>query len=146
MVKRWFAVGLGVLATLLAGCSSFGKHWRDMETRPAAADALAGRWQGEWRSEPSGHSGKLRCLIRPLPGEPGRYQATFQAKWMTLFTFEQPAVLSVEPTPTGVRFSGESDLGSWGVYRYDGSVEGAAFHATYQTANDHGTFRMTRLD
>jgi hypothetical protein len=137
---------LGLLSTLGGGCSSFDRQWKAQHLSPASTDPMVGRWEGRWRSEPSGHQGRLRCLIDPVAGKPGHYQATFQARWGGIFTFHQPAVLTVQGQEPVTRFSGDCDLGSWGVYRYDGTVQGRDFSATYTTANDHGTFAMTRLD
>ncbi len=59
---------LGVLVCLaavfsLAGCSTFERDWRDARLTPRLQDDLAGRWEGTWRSEATGHNDHTWAVI-----------------------------------------------------------------------------------
>ena len=51
------------------------------------ADRLAGRWDGEWVSEASGNSGRLRAIISPVDEKTYHvdYDATFLTPWAALY-------------------------------------------------------------
>ena len=55
--------------------------------------------------------------------------------------------MTVREEKEAIAFSGEADLGSMagGVYTYDGRVSDEAFHSTYKSSGDHGTFDMHRV-
>jgi hypothetical protein len=95
-------------------------------------------------SQANGHSGKLRCLISPLPENV--YQARFHAKYMKIFSFSYTVNLEARRTNDTFNFTGSADLGALGgVYRYGGHAEGTNFFSTYSSKYDHGTFQMRRL-
>jgi hypothetical protein len=132
---------------LAPGCGAirFKRAWARHETPPGAT-LLEGRWQGTWSSEWNGHSGRLRCIV--TAGEPGRFEAWFYSNY-SLFFFQYRTELTATGTPDGrLTFEGQEDLGSMagGLYRYDGAVDGDAFHATFTAENgDHGVFEMMRV-
>ncbi|MBI3855410.1 MAG: hypothetical protein HY293_06940 [Planctomycetes bacterium] len=135
---------------LVAGCSSFDRDWDSW--RPTSAQAvspLAGRWEGIWHSDASGHEGSLRCLITSQNSAyHARYDATYT--WCCLpLGFEY--TLPVEAVGDGrtVRLRGGAELGCWiagGWYEYEGIVEQGEFIASYHSSFDHGIFRMKRLE
>jgi len=133
-----------MFVVLGAGCSSFNDQWRKTAQNPAPTNDIQGRWQGRWISEPSGHSGKLRCLILKMPDD--IYQARFHAKYGQIFSFEYTVPLKVQRTGETFHFSGEANLGRFagGVYRYDGHANGTNFFSDYSSKYDHGTFTMRR--
>ena len=77
----------------------------------------------------------------------GGFLAWFDSTY-GIFSFRHKALfLLTEDTPERIRFEGEEDLGAMfgGVYRYEGTIVGDEFEATYQAENDdHGVFSMTR--
>ena len=79
-----------------------------------------------------------------MPGNSLRVFSTFAV----VLSFQYETVFTVVDASSGLlRFQGQEDLGSvaGGVYRYDGTVEGDRFHATYTAENgDHGVFEMRR--
>ena len=109
---------------------------------------MEGRWKGEWRSEWNGHSGGLRCLLRPK--EDGRYSAWFYSTYALILFFQYETEFQVATEEDGTQlFVGEQDLGQMvgGVYRYEGTVVGDQFQATFQAENgDHGVFEMRRVE
>ena len=135
-----------LLATLLAGCSSFNRDWKAAAAGGAASDPLAGRWEGTWRSDVNAHTGELRCLITPATN--GTYTARFQAKYRKLvqLTFSYTVSLAVTNREDGHHFQGEADLGwlAGGRYPYRGRATATRFHSTYACPHDHGIFEMTR--
>lgn len=140
------------LALLATGCGAlrFQRAWSSFERSAKGADELGveGRWRGEWRSERDGHSGGLRCLMTACDEE--RYRAWFYSTYAGILFFQYETELRVTAREPGlVRFAGEQDLGAaaGGVYRYEGSVEGERFTATYRAENgDHGVFELRRVE
>ena len=140
------------LACLIAviwftGCSTFERDWRDARLTPRLQDDLAGRWEGTWRSEASGHNDQLRAVI--AMGSNGVYSTRFHARYkkgIFRFSFGYSVPLNVAQTNDTYQFHGEADLGwlAGGIYRYEGSGTGTNFFSTYRCKYDHGTFQMTR--
>ncbi len=139
------AAGALLLAAslLLAGCSTFDHDWH-LAAHPAVAGGLAGRWQGTWQSDDSGHNDRLRCLMTQTAE--GQYSARFHAIYRGTFTFSYTVPLRAEETAGRLAFRGEADLGwlAGGIYHYEGWAEGTNFFSTYRCKYDHGTFRMGR--
>ncbi|MBI3867483.1 MAG: hypothetical protein HY299_03045 [Verrucomicrobia bacterium] len=135
-----------LLSLLLGGgCSSFNYEWRQtVKKSDAPQDAKLGPWEGAWTSEPSGHSGRLRCLLSP--GGPTGTQARFRATYARILTFEYKVPLRMTPQSDGQKFEGSANLGklAGGVYSYDGFLSSTQFFSTYKCRYDHGVFRMTR--
>lgn len=142
---RWpLHLSILLLALLGSGCSPFHGAWRAAGKQATPADDVVGRWQGSWKSDPSGHTDKLRCLVTKL--DDTRYQAWFHAKYHTIFSFAYKVELRVEKLTNEFQFNGSADLGTLagGVYNYDGHANGTNFFSTYNSKYDHGTFQMTR--
>ena len=142
---NFLAQSLVLLTSLLfaSGCSSFNYDWNHAAATPPAND-LSGRWQGTWRSEVTGHTDQLRCIVTKT--DPATYEARFRAKYHTVLSFSYTVPLKVEKTVTGYKFSGQADLGAMagGLYQYDGHAETTNFFSTYSSKDDHGTFQMGR--
>ena len=137
---------LAYLLALLfvAGCSGFGREWKNAALRPEPARALAGRWEGHWMSQQNKHNGKLRCIVTVSTNDV--HIARFHAKYWRILSFGYTVPLRVQSSNGVYRFEGEADLGSFagGVYRYAGTVAGTNWNSTYQSRADHGYFRMSR--
>ena len=137
-----------VLAPLLVcGCSRFESDWRTPALRNVpSGDPLEGRWKGNWKSTPSGHSGSLRCIMTRVDDD--TYRARFNASWALLLRFEYAVDMQVERRDGVAYFKGAADLGkamkSLGVYHYDGHADGRVFHSTYKSPKDQGYFQMKR--
>lgn len=155
MHYRTFAA-LAVVALTATGCS-FDRQWRDLKRAQAvaddaqptagAADPLAGRWEGKWVSERTGHSGRLRAIITPVDST--TYRVRYDAMYMGLLRFGYGMDLTASPgggKGGPITFAGEEDLGrlAGGVYRYKGTADGAKFHSLYESRDDNGYFEMTR--
>ena len=136
-----------VAAICLNGCSTFERDWRDAALTPRLQDDLAGRWEGTWRSEVSGHNDELRAVV--AKGSNGVYSTHFHARYkkgLFRFSFSYSVPFEVRQTNDTYQFHGEADLGwlAGGLYRYEGSATGTNFFSTYSCKYDHGTFQMTR--
>ncbi len=134
-----------LLLFALVGCSQFGREWRAAARPPVPTDSLAGRWEGRWVSEVSGHTGRLRALLTPT-GE-HTWRAHFHARYAGLFTFGYTVELRATNDAAGVaHFGGSADLGrlAGGVYTYAGRADATNFLARYESRSDHGRFEMGR--
>jgi hypothetical protein len=134
-----------VLGACLAGggCSSFNAAWRQ-SAFSEPKEELQGRWQGVWKSQATGHTDKLRCLIAKM--QDGTYSARFHAKYKKVLSFGYTVPLKAEREDGTWKFEGQADLGwlAGGVYRYEGSATGTNFFSTYTSKYDHGTFEMLK--
>lgn len=105
---------------------------------------MEGRWQGRWLSSSNGHTGALRCLISKLDDE--TYQCRYRANYQWLFRFEYAVPLTVREADGSYHFTGQADLGTLagGIYKYEGTISGETFRATYDSRYDRGVFEMSR--
>lgn len=136
------AMSLALLGA--TGCSRFERDWRAAGKEPAPAGEIRGRWQGTWHSEPTGHTGKLRCLLTPISKE--KYEARFHAKYKRVLSFRYTAEFTGSKSNEVFYFSGNADLGklAGGVYHYEGHVAPTNFFSIYRAKYDRGTFQMQR--
>ena len=139
-----------LMTTLLAGgCSSaFQREWKrsavaDSGSR-AAEDHLSGRWKGSWKSDKSGHSGGLRCIVTPTGDD--TYRARFDATYALLLRFGYTMEMTADAREDVTYVAGEQDLGKryGGVYEYDGESDGRTFRINYRTKSDYGHFALKR--
>jgi hypothetical protein len=137
-------VSLLALLLVASGCHSFNREWKQAAGQPTPPNDIQGRWQGTWKSDSSGHTDKLRCLITREDNQ--EYTARFHAKYHKLLSFSYTVPLEVEKTGDEFKFSGEADLGwkAGGVYHYEGHANATNFFANYTSKYDHGIFQMTR--
>lgn len=145
---------LTLLVCCAAGGCSFDRRWRNLSRDASAtpqtssmglADPLAGRWEGKWVSEQTGHSGQLRAIVDRV--DANTYHIDYDAWFFGVlrYTHGMNVTATRETGADAIRFQGEENLGSLaGVYRYDGTADGRAFKSTYQSKDDHGTFEMKR--
>ena len=164
---------IALLMPLLSiGCSSFEREWKKSTTPPGLAEARStalrpkahpardqhapparleeGAWTGMWSSTGTGHSGKLRCLVKVIPpgesGPPETAQFTYHAVWGVfsgVFQTTQP----IEPQQNNSLLSaGSWKLPRWagGQYDYDMSLTGSRFEGVWSGGGDTGTFQLAR--
>lgn len=135
----WMLISLSWLTT---GCSTFNRDWGKAADLPATD--IHGRWQGTWKSDASGHSGRLRCILKRLSAE--EYQARFHAKYQKIFSFSYTVVLPGTSIDGAFQFTGDANLGWYagGKYHYEGRITATNFFSTYHCKSDYGSFRMSR--
>ncbi|WP_138087703.1 hypothetical protein [Phragmitibacter flavus] len=110
---------------------------------------LSGAWQGTWRSEGTGHHGKLRAIVSPDPDpkQPNAWTFRYHATWAKFLSGGYKAHHIATPQPDqSYKISGEQNLGKLfgGIFKYDGNATSTHFKATYQSKADHGVFELTR--
>lgn len=144
-----------LILTLLPSCGSdFRKAWKcDMCPAPPPANGVAGKWQGTWHSDATGHRGKLRCVVSGELEE-GKFYAKgdhtffYHATWKTILSGSYKAIHNVRKQKDGsYRFTGDHKMPDWagGLYHYEGTIKGDEFKANYKSAMDHGTYTMKRV-
>ncbi len=143
LVRR--AAALGILL-VLSGCASFERTWT--AHRVEGHDAFTGRWEGKWTSAKhhtasgAASGGRLRCILTKQDAR--HYEAQFRANWLS-FASSYTVPLQAERHGGELRIRGEHNLGALlGVYKYDGRVTPAHFHASYDSSYDRGAFEMVR--
>ncbi len=132
------------LAVLTSGCSTFNYEWRREARKATPTNDIAGRWQGRWLSEATGHNDALQCLITRESED--RYRARFRATYERVLHFSYTVMLDAKPGTNSVEFHGSADLGrlAGGVYQYDGHATPTNFFSRYKAKQDRGTFQMER--
>jgi hypothetical protein len=148
-----FMAALAMLSLAGASCSNFERDWRAaVDHRPSRSTGIEGPWEGTWTSEPTGHHGKLRCIVGGESSTARRAIArdrTFQyhATWGKLlsgtFTTVQPVI---EKSPAHFQSEGDWALPRWAGGKYHYRIEGtpSEMRATYRSGVDHGTFHLVR--
>jgi len=133
-----------VLGTVLSGCSTFHREWKQAATQPTPSDDITGRWQGTWQSEVTGHHGTLGCVVSKE--SPEKYRFLYHATWKKIFHGTYTVVEEVQRKGNAFEMNGSADLGTvyGGRYQYDGQATPTNFFSTYRAKEDHGTFLMTR--
>lgn len=127
---------------LLSGCSlTFHRHWN---VAPVPPDSIEGQWEGLWKSDVNGHTGRLRCIVTRIADD--QYRARFQAVYWKLFRFTHTVVLETRETDGSHTLHGSANLGWWagGEYKYEGETTATEFTARYESSRDHGVFEMRR--
>jgi hypothetical protein len=144
MAKGFALLAVLLPALLAGGCSTFNRDWRAAGKQPIPPDAITGRWEGAWKSDASGHTGKLRGLVSKV--DETHYRVNFRAAYRHFLHFSYAVPLAVDQGDGVWHFSGEEDLGglAGGVYRYEGQATPTNFFSTYRSQYDHGTFEMAR--
>ena len=135
-----------VVLVLGSGCGTlkYNRAWKAF-AGSGETHGLEGRWQGGWESQWNGHSGGLRCMMTRQ--DEAHYRGWFHSTYAFFLSFQHTTDFTVEVEDGTYRFRGEQDLGEMagGVYRYEGTVTGDSFQATYEAENgDHGVFEMQR--
>ena len=162
---RWV---LPLLALVLFGSQqgcraiSFDRDWQRSALTaatapsPTAGPDLAGKWEGTWHSEGTGHTGRLRAIMEQPSAsnaEQGVYVARFDAIWGGIFRFGETIRLNTHPTPpttaqpAKLTFDDTHDLGwlAGGKYQFSGEATQDRFTCHYKSGADHGTFEMKRV-
>lgn len=133
-----------VVVMTLASCNgAFHKEWKAALTRPVKPGNIAGAWEGTWRSEFNGHTGRLRCVVPE--GTKSKPEFHYHATWAKVFSGSMKAVHHLRQQPNGVSFRAQHNLGTYGDFIADGTITDQKFSARYQAAGDQGMFEMQRL-
>lgn len=139
-----FRTGFLMLSLLATGCSTFQSDWKTLVSQPVRTASIEGCWDGTWKSDVNGHTGRLRCILTKQAA--GTYQARFHAQYNQILSFGYTVTLTGQATGTTFTFNGEANLGWWagGRYQYAGEISPTNFFSTYECRYDHGIFQMYR--
>jgi hypothetical protein len=141
---------LAAAALAFAGCSTFNYEWRQAAKKPMPTNAITGRWEGHWFSEPTGHRDRMRALVTSVDTThyDVKFHAAYKSETFKIITvhFGYTVRMEARPGPNGIAFHGSEDLGAiaGGVYTYDGYANATNFFSTYEAKRDRGTFEMKR--
>ena len=140
-ITRWWPLGLGLLTLVLAGCASRPPT----STQAVPGDAFTGGWAGTWRSEKTGHHGRLRCLL--TKAGPNVYEAAFHAQW-AIFSSSYTVPFHTRREGARLLFAGEHRLPAifGGMYRFHGSATPEFFESQYASGYDYGIFTMRKVE
>lgn len=122
----------------------FQRLWKEAVSGPLPEDRVLGPWVGSWLSEPSGHTGSLRCIVRDVDSE--SFRAAFHAVYWKVFWMTYEPRLDCHPVADGYQLRGAWKLPGpfGGEFAYEGIVTPSAFRARYRSVGDHGTFELRR--
>ena len=131
----------------LSSCSGirFERDWKQALTHPTPAPA--GCWEGHWKSDANGHTGKLRCLVETSGTDPldlkFRYLATWQEFLQATFTINCRAVAQGAGR---WKVTGTKDLGSMlgGAFSHQGAITPQTIRARYTSRLDQGVMELER--
>jgi hypothetical protein len=144
------------IVLVLASCSiGYNGKWKKsaVETLTHPPKDLSGAWEGSWRSESDGHTGRLRAIATRVPGKStlaAAYDFQYEATWKKVLSACITARHTLTPPypkkPGDVmHLTGEKNLGGLGgVFRFTGTATPSTFHADYSSKWDHGVFEMKR--
>ena len=144
MLKKLVYVSTIFILTFMTGCSTFNQAWKKNGPALSSTNDMSGRWVGVWKSAPSGHTDKLKCIM--TKEDETHYKAWFHAKYRKIFTFEYTVNLTANKNGDEFKFEGEANLGklAGGVYHYLGTATPEDLKATYSCKYDHGVFELQR--
>jgi hypothetical protein len=132
------------LAVVVSSCSGgFGQRWREA-AKSSNASGIEGRWDGTWRSESNGHTGRLRCIVSPTQ-QANVYKFHYGGTFAKVIGFQYTVDHAVQRLGRTWTMEGKSDLGSMGgLFSYEATVQDGVFRATYRSKEDRGGFDMKR--
>ncbi|MGV3659784.1 MAG: hypothetical protein ACO1TE_06360 [Prosthecobacter sp.] len=115
--------------------------------KPGHVEPVAGRWDGTWHSDASGHHGRLRCVVSHPKNAAGDREFFYHATWMGFLSGGYKATHHVQQQGPVHVFKGEHKMPDWagGFYHYDGTISNGEFKANYKSSADHGTYTMKRV-
>ena len=128
-----------------SNCARYQKQWdKAVLNADIPHSSITGAWTGSWKSTPTGHTGKLKCIIQEK--KDGQYEFYYWATWARVISGGFRITCSVNKKNEKWTFNGEKDLGSLGGnFNHQGKGNINKIEASYQSdRGDHGTFTLTR--
>lgn len=128
-----------------SNCARYQKQWDEAVLNADIPHSnITGAWTGSWKSTPTGHTGKLKCIIQEK--KDGQYEFYYWATWARVISGGFRITCSVNKKNENWTFNGEKDLGSLGGnFNHQGKGNINKIEALYQSdRGDHGTFTLTR--
>ena len=136
-----------LLAFGLSSCAGarFDHEWKRGSVQKA--QDLTGNWEGKWQSQSNGHTGRLRCIVKPVEGSRDDYSFQYQAFWgrflQGIFTIQ---CKTLRTDPQKWKVSGSKNLGKWlgGEFSHQAEITPQVIHAKYHSQLDHGVMDLRR--
>lgn len=129
----------------LSSCARYQKQWDKVriETKEPHSGIL-GAWTGTWKSEPTGHNGRLKCII--TESNEDEYEFYYWATWAKVLSGGFKTSCKVKKEGDLWTFNGTQDLGALGgKFSHEGKATNKEIKATYKAEHgDHGIFILTR--
>ena len=129
----------------LSSCARYQKQWDKVriETKEPHSGIL-GAWTGTWKSIPSGHNGKLKCIIKEK--DDNVYEFYYWATWAKVLSGGFRTSCEVTKENALWTFEGTQNLGALGgKFSHKGNATSKKIEATYKAEHgDHGIFTLTR--
>ena len=136
-----------ISAAFLTSCASpdFRDSWRQATSTPTPND-ITGAWEGTWKSEQTGHTGNLRCLVTRDTKSPSDHSFHYWASWKHLVSGEFTVNYPVNQRGGKSSFGGRHNLGKalGGTFSHNAVATPTTYDATYSAAKDQGTFTLVR--
>lgn len=150
-MNYYFRAALCLSLALVAGCSSYEKHFTEASRSDVKRLLYEGAYSGLWTSASHpGGGGNLRCILRKMNETDPDFRADFHATWHG-FSSGHSVVLHTKPAgkkSAVLQFEGASKLltiiGA-GTYLCKGTMDNRTIRACYDATYDRGTFEMTRI-
>lgn len=131
-------IGLLALLTLVTGCRSFERDWREAAAQSSVG--VNGRWIGTWQNTNNTHSGSLRAVLRETA--PGEVKARFHATWGGLAgSFRTD--LQGRWEGEAWHFTGRKRIAGF-LITTEGTATAREMNVRYRSAPDTGTFTLHR--
>ena len=68
-----------------SSCAKFQQKWDQAQNETEIPHkTIEGPWVGSWKSTPSGHDGKLKCIIKET--ETGEFEFYYWATWANILS------------------------------------------------------------
>ena len=132
----------------LSSCRATGHSAHTLSCSPTGCcpTVIEGRWKGEWVSDVNGHRGRLKARITQVEGN--RYRICYSGTFWGLLPFVFVTEMDVVQDGGVARFQGAENLGplAGGTFSYSGHATYDEFVARFRSNDDHGTFRMYRVE
>jgi hypothetical protein len=132
-------------ALVLSSCTGIPAGWSEAK-RSSGTDPVSGAWIGTWRSEKSGHTGGLRCVVTRQ--DPVTCHFRYRASWAKILCAGFSLNSSVRPDGKGgYTVIGSKDLGKLfgGVFTCKGTIREGVFQSHYEAKLDHGIMEMRKV-
>lgn len=151
-MMHYLRAALCLALALVAGCSSYEKHFAEASRSDVKRLRYEGAYSGRWTSASHpGGGGNLRCILTKLNGTDPNFRADFHATWHGMSSTHS-VVLHTKPAGKGkpgvIDFEGTSKLltiiGA-GTYLCRGTMDSVTIRACYDATYDRGTFEMKRV-
>jgi len=150
------AIACVLLAVTFCSCAGpgFNSAYHKSVAEYKAADPkpeIVGPWEGYWKSDVNGHTGKLRAVAAPAPeterglSDGETYLFRYHATWAKVLSGGYTSPHQVfSDGEGGYTTTAEKDIALLGLYKSEGRIKGDKFESKYRSDGDHGIYVLQR--